>query len=156
VLKSILNLDKYLDSGDATVTFQSSRPIDMDNSDAQFGQGAPEIKQSLVDLSVDQLPTVGNEKNFVVAGMLLNRLNTNAAELGDNSDQSPFLLAAQKNSFEDRLKTEFPDKYKQLKDNAKNLRLELCLPDNASLEKIAKQLYRLRQGEISRYSCRGA
>ncbi len=65
-------------------------------------------------------------------------------------------LAADKRNFEEAFKTEFPEKYKMLKDNAKNLRLELCLPPSASLEQIAEQLYKLRQGQISRYSCRQA
>ncbi|MGC5183957.1 hypothetical protein ACPXBI_28295, partial [Escherichia coli] len=59
-------------------------------------------------------------------------------------------------NFEEALRTEFPDKYKLLKDNAKNLRLELCLPPDASLEQIAEKLYKLKNSEISRYDCRQA
>lgn len=151
----ILSVDHHPFFGETTVTFESYHPTVAASRDAQFGHVAPEMPTPLVNLAVDRLPQAGQNENPVVASMLLARMNgekSEAASAGEGFVQP----AADKRNFEDALKTEFPEKYKMLKDNAENLRLELCLPANASLEQIAKQLYKLRQGEISRYSCRQA
>ncbi|MBA3994375.1 MAG: hypothetical protein C0469_12675 [Cyanobacteria bacterium DS2.3.42] len=135
--------------------FESYRPTAAVSHDVQFGQAPQETLTPLVNLAVDRLPQAGAPDNPVVASMLLARMNGEQSSEGRSSDGF-VQLAADKRNFEDALRTEFPEKYKMLKDNAKNLRLELCLPPNASLEQIAQQLYKLRQGQISRYSCRQA
>lgn len=112
----------------------------------------------LVNLAVDQVPQTGQNDDPIVASMLLSSMKSLNGEQGflGNTGQEYVQLAQDKSTFEDALNTKFPEKYKMLKDNAENLRLELCLPADASLEQIAEQLLKLRAGEISRYSCRKA
>lgn len=109
----------------------------------------------MVNLAVDRVPQSGQNNDPIVASMLLAGMNGEQG-FNENSGQEFVKLAADKRTFESALKTEFPEKYKLLKDNAKNLRLELCLPADASLEQIAERLYKLRTGQIGRYSCRQA
>lgn len=137
------------------MTFHSYRPDAAVPSDAQYGQAAPEIPSPLVNLAVDRVPPSGQSNDPVVASMLLAGMNGEKG-FGGYAGEASVTLAADKRTFEDALRTEFPEKYKMLKDNAKNLRLELCLPANASLEQIAERLYKLRKGELSRYFCRQA
>jgi len=131
--------------------FHSSRPTETAPPDGQFAPAHHEAIQPLVNLAVDRLPSVEDNTDFAVASMVLAGMN------GEKSTRdAQVFLAADKRSFEDALKKNFPEKYKLLKDNAKILRLELCLPANSSLEQIAERLYKLKQGEIGRYSCRQA
>ncbi len=137
------------------MAIHSYRPNEAALSDAQFGQMPQEVQMPLVNLAVEKVPQANQADNAIVAGMVLAGMNgeKGASEtVGADFVQ----LAARRRNFEDALKTEFPEKYKMLKDNAKNLRLELCLPQDASLEQIAERLYKLRKGEISRYICRQA
>lgn len=129
--------------------FHSHRPAEAANHDAQIGQMPQELPTPLVNLAVDQVPSFQKNDSFI-AGMLLAGMN------GEAGVGEPMRVADERRNFEDALRTDFPEKYKLLKDNANNLRLELCLPQDASLEQIAERLYKLRKGEWSRFSCRQA
>lgn len=131
--------------------YHSARPesVQFDSFNNQLPQEAP---TPLVNLAVEQIPATNKANDFAVASALLTGMR---AETSDNQG-SAFQRAKDAKEFEEALRKEFPEKYKMLKDNAKNLRLEFCLPEDASLAQIAEKMYKLRQGEISRYSCRGA
>ena len=135
--------------------FHSNRPLEAANIDAQYGQITQEAPAPLVNLAVESIPPSRRDNDPIVASMLLAGI-TGDKDSGGFAGEEFLTLAADKRTFESALKTEFPEKYKLLKDNAKNLRLEMCLPKDASLEQIAEKLYKLRSGQISRYSCRGA
>ena len=142
----------YPFSGEKNLSFHSYRPAEAANLDSQFGQTPPEMPRPLVNLAVETLPTQ-SANEAAISGMLLAGMN-DGKFAGGSSDT--LTLASDRRNFEEALRTEFPDKYKLLKDNAKNLRLELCLPPDASLEQIAEKLYKLKNSEISRYDCRQA
>jgi hypothetical protein len=148
-------VDNHPFQGETTVPFESYRPTAAASHDVQFEQAPQETHTPMVNLAVDRLPQAGASDNPVVASMLLARMN--GEQRAEVSSSDGFVqLTADKRNFEDAFRSEFPEKYKMLKENAKNLRLELCLPPSASLEQIAEQLYKLRQGQLSRYSCRQA
>lgn len=134
------------------MSFHSYRQSDAANFELQSDQVPAELTHPLVNLHHESLPDQPANQS-AIPSMLLSRLNEGRLPASDNL---PLQLASDGKSFEDALSKEFPDKYKILKDNAKNLRLELCLPPDASLEQIAQKLYKLKRGEIGRYDCRQA
>lgn len=113
---------------------------------------SPEAYQTpLVNLAVEQLPTPNYAKDYSVASMILHDMDKpNLIPVADKGQGT-----SSTDDFADFM-SNFPEKYQMLKDNAKMLRLELCLPENATLEQIGEKLNKLRQGQISPFSCRKA
>lgn len=134
------------------MSFHSYRQTEAANFELQSGQVTAELSSPSANLYLESLP-VPPANDAVISSMLLSRMNEGRLP---ESDKLPLRLASDSKTFEDALSTEFPDKYKILKDNAESLRLELCLPPDASLEQIAQKLYKLKRGEIGRYDCRQA